>query len=70
MTVLALITNPAEARTVVAVAQHSAVALETDLSIMCYEYRPVVEEADRTEIEQHEFVRHVLHGLSSFGVET
>jgi len=45
LSVLALITHAHEARSVVAAAQNSAHALNTDLVILSHEYSPIVEDA-------------------------
>ena len=45
LSVLALITDVSEARSLVAAAQRSALALETRLCVLCYEYSPIMEKA-------------------------
>lgn len=63
MSVLALITDSAEARAVIAAAYHCSRAFESDLSVLCYEYSPIAEEAidvSRQDVERQGLVVHVL----------
>ena len=63
LSVLAVITDATEAHSVVAAAQCSALALETSLYVLCYQYSPIAEEAlevTRADVDQDELVGQVF----------